>query len=140
MADVVFNSAKVDLANGNIDWVNDTIKVMLVNGYTPDQDAHNFIDDVSGDEISGTGYTAGGKALANKTNTQDNTNNRAKLDADDVVWTNSTLTADGAVYYKDTGTPSTSPVLKYLDFGGAKSSTADDFTIQHHADGVLLLT
>lgn len=46
--------------SGDIDYDADTIKgALLDSGYTPDQ-AHDFWDDVSADEASGTGYTSGG--------------------------------------------------------------------------------
>jgi hypothetical protein len=44
-------------------------------------------------------------------------------------WSTSTITAYGAVYYKDTGTPSTSPVIAFIDFGGAIASTAGTFSL-----------
>jgi len=139
----VYNAAKKSLfdQNPSIDLDTDTIKVaLLANTYTPDIDAHTFFSDVSADEISGTGYTAGGETLANATVTQDNTNDRAAFDADDVVWANATVTARYAVIYKDTGTPSTSPLIAYIDFGSDKSSSAADFTIQWNADGIFTLT
>lgn len=137
MADVIYNSAKTKLLNGNIDLDTDTIKVALVtSSYTPDQDSHDFFDDVT-DEVSGTGYSGGGAALANKTVTQDNTNNRGVFDADDATWTTSTITARGAVLYKDSGVASTSPLICYFDFTSDKSSTAGDFTIQWNASGIL---
>jgi hypothetical protein len=140
MADVIYNSFKVKIADGNIDLNSDTIKVALVtSGYTPDQDAHDFFNDVT-NEVSGTGYSAGGETLANATMTQDNTNNRGKFDADDVTWATSTITARGAVIYKSTGTASTSPLIAYIDFGSDKSSSASNFTIQWHADGILTLS
>jgi hypothetical protein len=61
------------------------------------------------------------------------------FDADDVVWTSSTITARGAVLYKDTGTPSTSPLICYIDFGSNKSSNGADFTIQWSSSGILKL-
>lgn len=140
MADVIFNSFKVKVSDGNIDLNTDTIKVALVtSSYTPDQDAHDFFDDVT-NEVIGTGYTAGGATLANAAVTQDNTNNRAKFDADDVVWSSSTLTARGAIIYKDTGNAATSPLICYIDFGSDKSSSGSNFTIQWHADGILTLS
>jgi hypothetical protein len=72
MADVIYNSFKTDLLKGNIDFESDTIKVALVtDSYTPDQDSHDFFDDVT-NEVSGTGYTAGGETLTSKSVTQDN--------------------------------------------------------------------
>ena len=139
MADVIFNSFKKKIMDGSIDLDTDTIKVMLVTStYTPDQDAHDFKDDVT-NEVSGTGYSAGGQALANKAVTQDNTDNEGVFDADDVTWGSSTITARGAVIYKDTGTASTSPIICYIDFGADKSSSNGNFTLQWNAEGILNL-
>jgi len=126
--------------DGSIDLDTDTIKVALVtSSYSPDKDNHDFFDDVQSYEVSGDGYTAGGATLNNKSVTQDNTNDRGVLDADDVTWSNSTITARGAVLYKDTGDPSTSPLICYFDFGEDKSSSDGDFTIQWSADGILYI-
>lgn len=139
MADVIYNNFKKLIMNGGIDLDTDTIKVALVtSSYTPDQDAHDFFDDVT-NEVSGTGYTAGGASLANKAVTADNTDNEGVFDADDVAWTTSTITARGAVIYKSTGTASTSALICYLDFGSDKISTAGTFTISWNAEGILNL-
>lgn len=139
MADVIYNSFKKKIMDGSIDLDTDTIKVALVtSSYTPDQDAHDFFDDVT-NEVSGTGYTAGGASLANKAVTADNTDNEGVFDADDVTWSTSTITARGAVIYKSTGTASTSALICYLDFGSDKTSTAGNFTIQWNAEGILNL-
>jgi len=136
MANVIFNAFKKAQWDGVFDLVNDTIKVMLVtSSYTPDQDAHAFIDDVT-NEVSGDGYTAGGQALAGKSNTQDNTNNRTVFDADNPVWADSSITARGCVLYKDTGTPSTSPVMMYYDFTEDKVSNNGPFEIDWDAVGI----
>lgn len=139
MADVIYNSFFADLAKNNIDLEADTLKVALVAAaYTPDVDAHNFFDDIT-NEVVGTGYTAGGATLANKTATQDDTNNLLKFDADDVTWASSTITARGAVLYKSTGTASTSPLIKYFDFGSDQVSAGANFTIQWNASGILTI-
>lgn len=139
MADVIYNNFKEAIMNGSIDLDTDTIKVALVTStYTPDQDTHDMFDDIT-NEVSGTGYTAGGATLANKAVSQDNTDNEGVFDADDVSWTTSTITARGAVIYKSTGTPSTSPLICYLDFGTDKISTAGTFTISWNAEGILNL-
>jgi len=140
MADVIYNKPKLDFLKGDIDLLVDTIKVMLVgSGYTPNQDTHDFINDVSAQEITGEGYTAGGATLGTKTVTQDDTNNRAVFDAANVVWANSTITAYGAVFYKDSGDPATSPVLFYKDFGGVEESADGNFTLNFSADGIFYL-
>jgi hypothetical protein len=141
MADVIYNSFKRDIANGSIDLDTDTIKVMLVTStYTPDQDAHTKRSDIT-NEVTGTGYSAGGEALANKAVTVDNTDNEGVFDADDLTWASSTITARGAVLYKSRGGASSADeLIKYVDFTSDKSSSAGNFTIQWHAEGILNFT
>jgi len=139
MANVVYNAFKKNIMNGSIDLDTDTIKVMLVtSSYTPNQDTHEFKSDVTG-EVSGTGYTAGGATLSNKSVTQDNTDDEGVFDADDVTWSNSTITARGAVLYKSTGNDATSPLICYFDFGENKSSSNGNFTIQWNSEGIINL-
>lgn len=139
MADVIYNSFKKKIMDGSINLASDTIKVALVtSSYTPDQDAHDFFDDVT-NEVTGTGYTAGGASLTSKTVTADNTDNEGVFDADDVTWSTSTITARAAVIYKSTGTASTSPLIAYIDFGADKTSTAGDFKIQWNSEGIINL-
>lgn len=141
MASVIYNSFKRDSANGSIDLDTDTIKIALVtSAYTPDIDAHTKFSDIT-NEVTGTGYTAGGAALASKTVTADNTNNRGVFDAADAVWAASTITARGAVLYKSRGgAASADELICYIDFASDKTSTAGTFTIQFDANGILLLT
>lgn len=139
MADVIFNNFKKLIMNGGIDLDTDTIKVALVTStYTPDQDVHDFFDDVT-NEVTGTGYTAGGATLGTVTVTADNTDNEGVFDAADTSWTTSTITARGAVVYKSTGTASTSALICYFDFTTDKSSSAGTFTIAWNAEGILNL-
>lgn len=139
MADVIYNGFKAKIMNGSIDLDTDTIKVALVTStYTPNIDTHVFFSDVT-NEVSGTGYTAGGATLAGAAVTQDNTNDKGVFDANDVSWTTATITARGAVLYKSTGTASTSPLIAYVDFTTDKTSTAGTFTIQWSANGILTL-
>lgn len=112
-----------------------TFKVMLVNSTyaaiadETKKDTHDFINDVSSNEITGTGYTAGGATATVTVNSYDTTNNRVDITLGAVSWSTSTITAYGAVVYKDTGTPSTSAVIAYIDFGGAVTSTAATFSL-----------
>lgn len=139
MADVIFNSFKMKIMNGAIDLDTDTINVALVTStYTPNQDTHVFFSDVT-NEVTGTGYTAGGATLAGVTVTQDDIDNEGVFDANDVSWTTATITARAAVVYKSTGIGSTSPLICYIDFGADKVSTAGTFTIAWNAEGILNL-
>ena len=138
MASVMFNTAKTALVTGAVDLDTDTIKVALVtSSYTPNIDTHEYYDDLTNEVANGSGYTTGGATLASKTVTTDTTNNRSVFDAADVTWSTASITARAAVIYKDTGTPSTSTLLWYIDFGADKTSTSGDFTITWHAtDGI----
>jgi hypothetical protein len=112
-----------------IDWVNDTVKVALTTStYTPDQDAHDFFNDVT-NEVTGTGYTAGGVAIGSKTAVYDAATNELRLSSAAAAWTTITVTARRAIIYKDTGTASTSPLLGWVDFGADQSPAGANFTI-----------
>lgn len=139
MADVIYNSFFKNLADNNIDLDADTFKLMLVTStYTPDVDAHADRADVT-NEVTGTGYTTGGATVANTGTTQDDTNDQAVFDGDDVTWASSTITAAGAVLYKNTGSAATDLLVKYFDFGGDESSSAGPFTVQFDSDGILTI-
>jgi hypothetical protein len=77
------------------------------------------------DEISGTGYSAGGGTLTNVTPTTSGTT--ALTDFADLTFSTATITARGALIYNDTAAGDPSVVV--LDFGADKTSTAGDFTI-----------
>jgi len=139
MANVVYNYTKAELLRGHIALDSDTIKVALVtSSYSPDIDTHENFDDIT-NEVSGTGYTAGGAALANKAVTKDTTDDEGVFDADDLTWSSASITARGAILYKDTGTPATSQLLAYIDFAEDKSASGGDFVIQWNAEGILNL-
>lgn len=137
----LYNNAKELLLNADIDCTADTIKVALCSSsYTPDVDAHDFFDDIT-NEVSASGtYSAGGATLANKVVSQDNTDNEGILVADNVSFTTATITARYAILYKSTGTPGTSALIGYIDFGENVSSTLGTFTITWAAEGIINLT
>lgn len=140
MASLLYNSFRKKIMDGSIDLDTDTIKLaLLTSSYTPDQDAHDFFDDIT-NEVGASGtYSAGGATLANKTVTQDNTDDEGVFDADDVSFTGATITARYAVIYKSTGTASTSPLICLIDFGSNQTSTAGTFTITFAAEGIINL-
>ena len=136
----MYGNAILKALNKEVNYTADTIKVMLCTSvYTPDQDAHIYKSNVTG-EVTGTGYTAGGATLANKTMTYDSATNTIKLDADDITWSTSTITARYAVIYDATGTDSTSVLLGYVDFGTDQISSAGNFTITWDPAGIFTVT
>lgn len=141
MASVFYNNYHEQLGNAEIDYGADTFKIMLTTTtYTPDVDNDAVRSDVTG-EASGSGYTAGGETLSSVTITQDNTNNRANIDAADVTFSSISVTSvDGAIVYKDTGSAATDTLICYIDFSeGAQTINSGDFTITFSADGVLTI-
>ena len=75
-------------------------------------------------EVSGTGYSAGGGTLTNIDPTTSGTT--AFIDFADLTFSSATITARGALIYNSTNGNRTVCVL---DFGSDKTSTAGDFTI-----------
>ena len=142
MASKLYGQFLSQALNKEIDWDTDTIKVaLLTNSYTPDQDAHNYFDDVVANEVTGTGYTAGGNTLANKTNSYNSSTNVIVLDADDTTWSSSTITARYAVIYDASpATNATRPLIGYVDFGSDQSSSNGNFTITWDATGIVRIT
>ena len=112
-----------DLANG------DTFKIALYdNNASFDASTTAF---TTSNEVSGTGYTAGGGALTNVDPTSSGTT--ALTDFADETFSTATITARGALIYNTTPNTTsisvTNPSVVVLDFGGDKTSTAGDFTI-----------
>ena len=136
----LYGTVLAQLNSAGINWGSDTIKVALTtSAYTPDQDAHDFFNDIT-NEVTGTGYTAGGATLASKTSTYTSGTNTQALDAADVTWSSSTITARYAIVYKSTGTASTSPLIGYVDFGADVVSSGGPFTITWDAAGIATFT
>ena len=75
-------------------------------------------------EVSGTGYSAGGNALTAVAPTSSGTT--AFTDFNDTTWSTATITARGALIYNST---QSNKAVAVLDFGVDKTSTAGDFTI-----------
>jgi hypothetical protein len=137
MANLIYNSYRVAQLNGTIDLDTNTFKVMLVtSAYTPDA-AHDFRNDIT-NEVVGAGYVLGGETLSTPTVTLDGVT--ADWDAVDVTWAASTITARGAVIYKNVGTAATDNLIAYIDFGTDQISSSGNFTIQWNAGGILTLS
>jgi hypothetical protein len=77
-------------------------------------------------EVSGTNYTAKGASLTRVDPTTSGTT--AFTDFADLTFSNATITANGALIFNDSA--SGDPAVCTLAFGGDKTSTAGDFTIQ----------
>jgi hypothetical protein len=124
------NGAAIDLE------AEDNKVAMVTDSATPDFDAHDFWADLSGAEVSGAGYTAGGVAYTSTELTL--SGGVLKYDAADVSWSSSTITsAMAAVGYADS--VASDPLIFLSDFVTAASTTAGTFTIQWNASGIFTL-
>lgn len=142
----VYNNFKEQVLLGkyNLGSGGDSIKVTLHTGYTVNIDTHQVWADVSSTEYgTGSGYTAGGKTLANQAVSQDDTNNLAKFDADDVTWTSlgplSPATPSHAIMWDDTQTSPADPLIAVWELGST-ATNGGDYTIQWSTDGILRLS
>lgn len=107
--------------------------------YTPNQDTHDYWNDAT-NEITGTGYTAGGEQLTSLAPSYTGATNVFAFDAADVSWVSATFTARYAVVYYSTGTSSTSPLIMYVDFGADQAVSSGTFTLQWNTAGLFTVT
>lgn len=123
-------SFKVELLQGLHDFsaAGHTFKIAL---YTSAADLNATTTDyTASNEVSGTGYAAGGQELTNVDPSSSGT--VAFADFSDETFSGATFTTRGALIYNTTaggGAGTTNSVL-VLDFGTDKTVTAGDFTIQ----------
>ena len=95
--------------------------LMVTDTYTPDFNAHDFYADIT-NEVTGTGYTAGGELLTTTEITL--SGGVLTFDAADVAWTTSTIANAMAGVLKTTVSGSATDQLILLsDFVTAASSS-----------------
>lgn len=116
-------SFKVDILEGKQNIASDTLYMALYTAYaTLNQDTTAYSSD---NEISGTGYTAGGQALSNVTIQNDS--NTVFVSFSDVTWNPAQFTTRGALIYNATKSNAS---IAVLDFGSDKIQTGNNtFTV-----------
>ena len=126
MANVVPDSFKTDLLKGkfSFDTSGNSGSTFYLALYTSSASFSTSTSSYSNsNEVSGTGYTAGGQALTNLVVAI--SSNIAFVDFSDETWTSATITARFGLIYKN----SSNEAVLVLDFGGDKTSTNGDFTV-----------
>ncbi len=114
---------------------------MFTNSITPNfalagDTAYN-VSPYNANEVSGTGYTAGGIVVASPTLTENPTGYLSWLIANS-SWTTSTITnARCALHYADALAGKNA--ISLLNFGADYSTTAGTFTIQYASGGIWAL-
>ena len=136
----VYGQFAAGLATKTMNLSSDAIKVALVtSSYTPAQATDQFWSTPQANEITGTGYTAGGAALTSVSITD--TSNVWTLSAANTTWTTATFTARYAIVYDSTpGTAATDPLIGYVDFGANQSPSGVNFSINWSSGQVLTIT
>ncbi len=122
------------LATGGLNFSTNTFKVLLVSAAPTEAqlDAWGNRSDII-NEITGTGYTAGGLAQAFTLDALDTVNNRQSITWTNIIngWSAATFSAFGAIIYKNSGTSSTDTLLHFIDFGSLVSCTNGTFSISY---------
>ena len=117
------NTFKEDLMDTTANLEANTLKVALYDNTATLSSATTAY--ATANEVSGSGYTAGGAAMTGMAVTLDGST--AIFDADNVSWANATITAQAAVIYNNSFS---NAAIAVLDFGEVKTSTNGTFEIQ----------
>jgi hypothetical protein len=122
------NSFKQELLGGVHDLDTDTLKIALIKATpsgTYDATTTNY-SDVTGntDESVGTNYTAAGQTLDSAVITP--IGGTVIVDFDNEIFTNLTISADGAIIYNAS---KANRAIAVFDFGATVTSTSGDFTV-----------
>jgi hypothetical protein len=109
---------------------------LISNAATPNFDTHDHWADLSGSEVSGTGWAAGGIALTGTAVTV--SSGTLVYDADDVSESGTTLTnARAYVLYADA--LANDDLIVLVDFGADYSTSAGTFSITWNAGGIFTI-
>ena len=117
------SSFKSEVLGGIHDLDTDTIKIALYTSAATLGAATTAYSATN--EVSGTGYTAGGNTLTGAAISLDGTT--AIVDFADTTWPAATITARGALIYNSS---KANRAIAVLDFGSDKTSTNGDFSVQ----------
>lgn len=115
-------SFKQELLNKEHDMDTDTFKIALYTS-SASLDATTTAYSVT-NEISGTGYTAGGVTLTGGTIATSGTT--AYVDFNDATWSSASFTAAGALIYN---TSNSNKAIAVIDFGGDQTVSSGTFTV-----------
>lgn len=123
--------------SGDIALDTDTIKLtFMATSYTANAGTHQFFSDVSASRASGLTD----RTLASKTVAIDTVNARVEFDAADVSEASVTGSTDKFVIWKDTATPSSSPLIYCGDIAeGTLSPISGTLSLAFNAEGIFAI-
>jgi hypothetical protein len=124
-------SFKVGLLNGQFNFGTGTTQVFKIALYTSSATLSTATTAyTTTGESSGTGYTAGGRALTVSI-VPASSGTTAYLNFSNITWPVTSITARGALIYLANGT--TNPAVAVLEFGEDKTTNGGDFVVQFPA-------
>jgi hypothetical protein len=129
-------SFRSDIVQGEQDLSADTLKMALYTSYaTLNPSTAEYTTD---NEVTGTGYTAGGVAITGVTINSDAATNTVYIDFNNVSWPGASFTARGALIYNSS---KSNKSIAVLDFGSDKifSSVINTVTMPVNSASTALL-
>lgn len=132
MANAIYPKAKEKFLDALIDMPSDTINIALIDTSSYTYSSANEFWSSASSAVIGTPV-----ALASKTITN------GVFDAADVTFTSvSGASVEALIIYKDTGTPSTSPLILYIDVAASGlpvTPNGNNIDVQFNASGIFAL-
>lgn len=116
-----------------IDLTTTPLRVTLLNSSYVPYKQHTAYSDIQSYEVVGSGFLSGGNPLSNTTIIELPGTDSFALDADDVIWSNSTITAKTIAIYEE----SSLDLLCSFVMDEEKSSENGDFIIQWSDSGIV---
>ena len=126
-------SFKQELMEGVHDFTAHTFKMALYTGSATLSAATTAY--TAANEVSGTGYTAGGQDLTVTGGAVSVSGTTAFVDFSDVTWADATITARGALIYNSSAAGN--PAVAVLNFGAEKGTVNGPFTVQFPTNDAL---
>jgi hypothetical protein len=107
VANTLYDKGRQRFLEGNLNWLTDTIKCILVDtgAYTANFTTHEYLSDIASSARVTSAVTLTSKDTAG-----------GAADASDITFTSvSGPSIEAIILYKDTGTESTSPLIAFID-------------------------
>lgn len=107
MANTLYDAARKRFLESQINWVSDTIKVILVDtgAYSPQVTVHEYLSDISSSARITPAVTLTSKSTVG-----------GAADGADITFTSVTgASIEAIIIFKDTGSEATSPLIAYID-------------------------
>jgi len=143
MASGMYNRGNARIVDQSFDWTATAVGVLMATGtYVPNVD-HNFVTDIT-NELSGGGY-ARVTAIASRTITEDDANDRVALDGADITFTSLGVAAGTpryvVIYDNTNGTDGTRDLVGWIDLSGAAPvPDGNNYNVAWNAAGLWVLS